>query len=208
MVPQTMLLMLVLPGKELYNFNDQNTKAIYLAVVLYSVLFALNKFGSLLWDFKKSFTTHIKERLHWRVNLIVSEESFKCSLLKFWFTKKKTPVNEKNYTFKRKFGVTVIRNKVYFDREICCIFLKEHKIFVVTILSPVTLLNEKLDSISVSQENTSVQGKKHPQTKLQLFEKYAFGWLVCQSTLYTRFLKKNKVFDKSKELLENFCYFW
>ena len=64
MVPQTILLMLVLPGKELYNFNDQNTKAIYLAVVLYSVLFALNKFGSLLWDFKKSFTTHIKERLH------------------------------------------------------------------------------------------------------------------------------------------------
>ena len=64
MVPQTILLMLVLPGKELYNFNDQNTKTIYLAVVLYSILFALNKFGSLKWDFKKSFTTHIKERLH------------------------------------------------------------------------------------------------------------------------------------------------
>ena len=116
---------------------------------------------------------------------------------------------KKNYTFKKKFGVTVIRNKVFFDREMCCIFLKEHKIFVITILSPVTLLNEKLDSISVSQEITSVQtsGKKYPQTKLQLFEKYAFGWLVYQS-LYTRFLKQNKVFDKSKELLENFCYFW
>ena len=47
-------------------------------------------------------------------------------------------------------------------------------------------------------------GKKHPQVKLQHIRKiliWAFGSLVYKSTLYKRFLKCNKIFQKVKQLL-------
>ena len=43
--------------------------------------------------------------------------------------------------------------------------------------------------------------KKLPQMKLQRFRKvriWKFGWLVYQTTLYTRFLNRNKIFEKNK----------